>query len=270
MTAMIDQDVEIVFNKKLTRETFLMGLRSPEFVSEARPGQFVMIKVRPGDDPLLRRPFSICATRGDDLVLILYQVVGYGTALMSKIMGGERMSVLGPLGRGFELPMEGKESLLVAGGIGVAPLIFLAQTIDTRNMSFMAGYRSDNAAVPMKEVLLRGIDISIATDDGTAGHSGPVTELLHSHLDRGSHRDLTIFACGPLAMLKRVAELTVDRGIPCQVSLETTMACGLGACQGCAIKTAPGERKPYYQVCQDGPVFPVHSLDWKSLSVTSL
>jgi len=247
-----------------------MGLRSPEIVSEARPGQFVMIKVRPGNDPLLRRPFSICATRGDDLVLILYQVVGYGTALMSKIMGGERMPVLGPLGRGFELPREGKEFLLVAGGIGLAPLIFLAQTIDTRNMTFMAGYRSASEIVEMKEMGLSDIEVSIATGDGTAGHSGPVTELLHSHLDRGSHRDLTIYACGPFAMLKRVAELTVDRGIQCQVSLETAMACGLGACQGCAIKTAPGEKKPYYQVCQDGPVFPAHSLDWNSLSVTSL
>ena len=261
---MIDQHVEIVFNKKFTDDTFLMGLRSPEVVAEARPGQFVMIKVRPGDDPLLRRPFSVCATRGDDLFLILYQVVGQGTRMMSMTGEGERLAVLGPLGKGFDLPKAGQEPVLVAGGIGIAPLIFLARTIEPGSVVFMAGYRSADQMVDTEQVGLSGIGLSIATDDGTAGHRGPVTELLETHLDKATH-DSLVYACGPFPMLKRVAELTLDRGIPCQVSLETTMACGLGACQGCAVKAAPEQNRVYYQVCQDGPVFPVHSLDWKSL-----
>ena len=261
---MIDQHVEIVFNKKFTDDTFLMGLRSPEIVSEARPGQFVMIKVRPGNDPLLRRPFSISATRGDDLFLILYQVVGQGTRMMSMTGKGERLSVLGPLGKGFDLPETGQEPVLVAGGIGIAPLIFLARTIEPRDLMFVAGYGSVDQMLDTEEMGISGNKITIATDDGSRGHKGPVTDLLETHLDEARH-DSVIYACGPLAMLKRVAELTVDRGIPCQVSLETHMACGLGACQGCAVKAAPEQNRVYYQVCQDGPVFPVHSLDWKSL-----
>ena len=261
---MIDQHVEIVFNKKFTDDTFLMGLRSPEIVSEARPGQFVMIKVRPGNDPLLRRPFSICATRGDGLVLILYQVVGKGTRMMSMTGEGERLSVLGPLGKGFDLPEAGQEPVLVAGGIGIAPLIFLAQTIDTRTMTFMTGYRSASEIVEMKEMGLSGIKIRIATDDGTRGHKGPVTDLLQAYLNE-ARQDSPVYACGPIPMLKRVAALTRGQGVSCQVSLETHMACGLGACQGCAVKAASGKNRVYYQVCQHGPVFPVHSLGWKSL-----
>ena len=262
---MITQDVEIVFNKKLTRDTFLMGLRSPEVVAEARPGQFVMIKVSPGDDPLLRRPFSICATRGDDLFLILYQVVGQGTRMMSMTGKGERLSVLGPLGKGFDLPETGQEPVLVAGGIGIAPLIFLARTIEPRDLMFVAGYGSVDQMLDTEEMGISGNKITIATDDGSRGHKGPVTDLLETHLDEARQADKAVYACGPFPMLKRVAELTLDRGIPCQVSLETTMACGLGACQGCAVKAASGKNRVYYQVCQDGPVFPVHSLDWNNL-----
>jgi dihydroorotate dehydrogenase electron transfer subunit len=261
---MITQDAEIVFNKKLTLDTFLMGLRAPEVVAEARPGQFVMIKVRPGADPLLRRPFSICATIGDDLFLILYQVVGQGTRIISTTGEGQYLPVLGPLGKGFDLPEPGQEPVLVAGGIGIAPLIFLAQTIKPGSVVFMAGYRSADQMVDTEQVGLSGISLSIATDDGTAGHRGPVTDFLETHLDNATH-DLLVYACGPFPMLKRVAELTLDRGISCQVSLEAQMACGLGACQGCAVKVSSEKNRVYHQVCQDGPVFPVHSLDWKSL-----
>jgi dihydroorotate dehydrogenase electron transfer subunit len=261
---MITQDAEIVFNKKLTRDTFLMGLRSREIAAEAKPGQFVMIKVRPGADPLLRRPFSICATRGDDLFLILYQVVGQGTALMSMTEKGERVSVLGPLGKGFDFPERGQDPVLIAGGIGVAPLIFFAQAIGGNTVTFMAGYRSDSEIVDTEELGLSDIKIAIATDDGTAGHKGPVTDLLEAYLNEARH-DSLVYACGPGAMLDRVAALTLAQGISCQVSLETHMACGLGACQGCAVKAAPGQRKTYYQVCHDGPVFPVHALDWNNL-----
>ena len=266
---MIDQQIEIVFNKKLTNNTFVMGLSSPEITAEAKPGQFVMIKARPGPDPLLRRPFSICATRGDGLVLILYQVVGKGTAFMSKIREGEYLSVLGPLGTGFDLPGTGQEPVLVAGGIGIAPLIFLAEGIQAEDLTFVAGYGSANQIPDFEEIGLSGDKITIATDDGSKGHKGPVTDLLESHLAEAKN-DLLVYACGPFPMLKRVAELTLDRGIPSQISLETAMACGLGACQGCAVKAASGQNRVYHQVCHDGPVFPVHSLNWQNLSVTSL
>ena len=132
-------------------------------------------------------------------------------------------------------------------------------------MAFFAGYRSVSEIVPMDQVGLNLTDISIATDDGTAGHPGFVTELLESHLAGYSEDHSKIFACGPLPMLKRVAALTIERDIPCQVSLEANMACGLGACQGCAVRTSKDSNKTYYHVCRDGPVFDVNTLDWESL-----
>jgi dihydroorotate dehydrogenase electron transfer subunit len=260
----IERNTQIIFNKKIASGTFLMGLKSAEIVIQARPGQFVMIRVGPNTDPLLRRPFSICGTRGDDLFLILYRVVGKGTAIMSNAVKGEKLSVVGPLGRGFEPPEPGRKSLLVAGGIGVAPLVFLGQAVKN-NLVFIAGYRSANEIVPIEQVCLSLTDISIATDDGTAGHPGFVTELLETHLAGSAEGHPKIFTCGPLPMLKRVAALTIERDIPCQVSLEATMACGLGACQGCAVTASKKGNKTYYHVCQEGPVFDVHALDWESL-----
>ena len=241
-----------------------MGLRSAEIMIQARPGQFVMIRVGTNTDPLLRRPFSICGTRGDDLFLILYKIVGKGTAIMSNAVKGEKLSVVGPLGRGFEPPEPGRKTLFVSGGIGVAPLVFLGQAAKN-NVLFMAGYRSADEIVPMEQVGLNLTDISIATDDGTAGHPGFVTELLKTHLTGFAEDHPKIFACGPLPMLKQVAALTIERDIPCQVSLEANMACGLGACQGCAVRTSKDSNKIYYHVCRDGPVFDVNTLDWESL-----
>lgn len=262
---MIDQKPEIIFNKKVSPNTFLMGLRSHEIVAQARPGQFVMIRMGSSSDPLLRRPFSICGTKEDDVFFILYRVVGRGTSILSGVRKGERLSVLGPLGMGFDLPRSGQNFVLVAGGIGIAPLIFLAQAIENDNMTFVVGYPSVSEMVHMEEVGLTSTDISIATDDGTLGHKGPVTELLEYHLLKSDKGLLMIFACGPIPMLKRVVELTVDRGISCQVSLEANMACGLGACQGCAVKAASQVNQTYYHVCQDGPVFDVRALDWNAL-----
>ena len=262
---MIEQDTKIVFNKKLASDTFLMALESPEVVAEAMHGQFVMIRVRPAIDPLLRRPFSICGIKGDNLFLILYKVVGHGTAILSEARKGQKLSVLGPLGRGFEIPKTACESILVAGGIGIAPLIFLAQAMEPASVIFLTGNSSANQILPMEQFGLDALETQISTDDGTAGHHGFVTELLEKHL-AGSIKDpLVIFACGPLPMLKRVADLTFKKNILCQVSLETNMACGLGACQGCAVRASSGKDRTYYHVCQEGPVLDARKLDWKAL-----
>ncbi len=262
---MIELDIEVTFNKRVASDIFLMGLRSAQIVSDSMPGQFVMIRVSDATDPLLRRPFSICGVPGGDLFLILYRVVGRGTAIMSGAREGDRLSVLGPLGRGFDLSKTIGRSLLVGGGIGVAPLMFLAQTIEGRDVTFMTGYSSASEEVPMEQVCAKGTEILIATDDGSIGHKGPVTDLLESYLEGGAHGDLKVFACGPLPMLRRVAAMTLGHDVSCQVSMETAMACGLGVCQGCALKSSPGQEKTYFFVCQDGPVFQAQSLDWKEL-----
>lgn len=262
---MIEQDLKIVFNKRVAVDTFFMGLRSPQIVAEAGPGQFLMLRVGRGMDPLLRRPFSICGVREDDLVLILYRVVGRGTTIMCDAGEGELLSVLGPLGSGFEMPHKGEEPLLVAGGMGIAPLIFLATTMKPGSFTLLGGFGSAEEIVTTDELGFSGIDLSISTDDGSAGHRGLVTELLENHLAGFNGSRSMVFACGPLPMLKEVAAITRNKDVPCQVSLEASMACGLGACQGCAIRRSSEQAKTYFHVCQDGPVFHVNVLDWEAL-----
>jgi len=266
---MIDQDIEILFNRMIASETFLMGLRSPEIVAAAKPGQFVMVRVGYGVDPLLRRPFSICGLKEDDQFFVLYRVVGRGTAILAERKEGDRLSVLGPLGKGFELPKPHQIPLLIAGGIGVAPLFFLAQTMKTRDIEFMMGFGSSNEIIDLNKIEALNTNVSIATDDGTAGHYGPVTDLLEAYLNQHitGKDSLSLFSCGPVPMLKRVVDMALDGGISCQSSLEAFMACGLGSCQGCAVKAASKESREYYHVCRDGPVFPIHSVDWKILKV---
>jgi dihydroorotate dehydrogenase electron transfer subunit len=265
---MVEQVIKVVFNNKVAPDTFFMGFRSPEIAAESRPGQFIMLRVSPGMDPLLRRPFSICGIRDGDLVCILYRVVGRGTAILAETGEGGILSVIGPLGRSFELPEGDKKTLLVAGGIGIAPLLFLAQTMKTRDMEFMTGFASSSEIIDAGQVSDLSIKISIATDNGTAGYAGTVTDLLNYYLDQNPEkkRSFYLYTCGPLQMLKGVVSITFDHNIPCQVSMESAMACGLGACQGCAVKAFSREGETHYHhVCKDGPVFPAHVIDWKSL-----
>jgi len=263
----IEQNTEIIFNKRVASETFLMGLNSPEIVARARPGQFVMIKVREAIDPLLRRPFSICGVQ-DDLVLLLYRVVGRGTACLADTEKGETLSIVGPLGNGFEVPDDNQKILLVAGGIGIAPLLFLSKAVETGDIEFMTGFTSADEIIDPHKICNVKTGLSLATDDGTKGHAGIVTELLEEYLGRQDTGtgEVGVFTCGPLPMMKRVAALALEHGIFCQVSLEAFMACGLGACQGCAVKASSSEGKTlYHNVCKDGPVFPGQAIDWNSL-----
>ena len=264
---MIEKQIEIVFNKNIRPGIYLMGLRSPEMVEAARPGQFVMIRVRSGSAPLLRRPFSICGTRDGGLFLVLYRVVGEGTAIMADTKEGDQLSVLGPLGKGFQVPKGNHTSLLVTGGMGIAALLFLAQAMKTDNFQFMAGFGSTDEMITVDQIGGPHIDFSIATDDGTTGYAGPVTGFLEEYFQEQEPEKeaLSVFTCGPKPMLKKVAAMCIGRKIPCQVSLETSMACGLGACQGCAVKASSDEMRTYYHVCRDGPVFPVKAIDWDSL-----
>jgi dihydroorotate dehydrogenase electron transfer subunit len=264
---MIEQTTKIIFNRPIAPSIMLMGLIAPDISARAIPGQFIMLRVTREKDPLLRRPFSICAIQEDHTILILYKVVGQGTSVLAQTVAGDRLSVLGPLGNGYIISRNNKKHILVAGGIGLAPLIFLARTIKDHDFSFVAGYRSSNEIIPISEMITPDFDpgISIATDDGAYGHRGPVTDLLETALEQAGNIATAIYACGPLGMLKRVSAMAAQRNIPCQVSIETNMACGLGACQGCAVKASAGSSFPYYHVCKDGPVFFNNLLDWKNL-----
>lgn len=262
---MIEQEAAIELNQRVAAGTFLMALHLPEMAVRARPGQFVMIRVGQGMDPLLRRPFSICGVR-DDAIFVLYRVVGRGTRIMSHAREGDTLAVLGPLGNGFRWQdRECPPPVLVAGGMGMAPLLFLAGSMAAEPYTFFAGFGSADQMVGPDALGLQEMGISIATDDGSAGHHGLVTELFENHLTDLPGTPEMVFACGPLPMLKAVAAITRKRGIPCQVSLEASMACGLAACQGCAVKSAAGNDRAYWHVCQDGPVFDAMSLDWEAI-----
>jgi dihydroorotate dehydrogenase electron transfer subunit len=265
---MIDQHTEIVFNRRITSGIFLLGFKSSHIASESRPGQFVMVRINECIDPLLRRPFSIFDVRDKNTICILYKTVGHGTDLLSGKKAGERISVMGPLGRGFSLPDENRKALLVAGGIGAAPLYLLAGALKNKPMEFMAGFGTSRDIIPLDQETGHIVGISIATDDGSKGYSGMVTGLLDEYLSRNIHGKypIAIYACGPLAMLKKVSSIASHRNIPCQVSLEALMACGLGACQGCAVKILSQDDHPSYRhVCKDGPVFPSHTIDWSNI-----
>jgi dihydroorotate dehydrogenase electron transfer subunit len=262
----IDQGLEIAFNREIAPGVFYMGLRSPLMASESRPGQFVMVRVGEGIDPLLRRPISLCGASGDGLILLLYKTIGRGTSMMAEKKAGECLSVMGPLGRGFEIPEKDERAILVAGGMGTAPLCFLADRLKGQGYTFMAGFGSSRDIIPFGEITGQPLDIALATDDGTTGYAGFVTGLLEALLDKKDMgTDLVIYTCGPVPMMKKAASIASAHGIRCNVSLEALMACGLGACQGCAIRIAHGDTIQYRHVCKDGPVFPSQAVDWSAL-----
>jgi dihydroorotate dehydrogenase electron transfer subunit len=263
---MLEEKAQILFNRRVTADTWLVRMKSAGIAKSAHPGQFVMIRVQSGMDPFLRRPFSICGTEGDSF-LVLYRVVGYGTSILTEAKGGEVLSVMGPLGSGFELPTSEAIPVLVGGGIGVAPLFFLAQRLRRRKALFMMGFASAKDVLTVPRTKGAGISLSIATDDGSEGHGGFVTDLLEDYLatSGAGKKQHLLYTCGPKAMLRKMAEISSSHNLQCQFSLEATMACGLGACLGCAVKASHDGSPAYFHVCKDGPVFPVEAIDWKAL-----
>jgi dihydroorotate dehydrogenase electron transfer subunit len=255
----LDDRTWVVQREALGGEYFRLRLR-PATPFEARPGQFVMVKVTDGIDPLLRRPFSIHrvlpGVAGD--FEVLFRAVGAGTRLLARAHVGDRVDVLAPLGRGYRL--EGQRPLLVGGGVGVAPLLFLAEAflaLGTRPKLLLGG-RRDRDILCHEDFSCLAVPFALATEDGSVGEAGLVTSLLERELD-GEAEGTSVFACGPMPMLAAVANVCGRRGVSCQVSLEAHMACGVGACLGCVV---PGTRSPYLRVCKEGPVLDADEVLW--------
>lgn len=263
---MFEQSINIISNNEVAPDTFMLRLLSPDIASAARPGQFVMIKVGDSFDPLLRRPFSICGTEEGGIVRILFKAVGRGTALLAARKEGESIPVLGPLGSGFALLHTEKPVFLMAGGIGIAPVLFLFQYLKPHNYKFLSGYRTSAEIINIDGAGIPDFKMDIATDDGSEGFNGRVTNLLEDILDSGIEEPAVIYACGPLPMLKETARISLERNLGCQVSMETLMACGIGVCQGCAISLLSDIKEaPYHRVCKEGPVFDSREIDWNRL-----
>jgi dihydroorotate dehydrogenase electron transfer subunit len=266
---MIEETVSIEFNRQLGNDIWLMGFRSEALASLARPGQFLMIRIE-GDsqDPLIRRPFSIHGIGEGNTILILYQIVGKVTSLLSLARNHDRISVIGPLGKGFRLPGSKQGAILVAGGMGLAPMYFLAQALPSdirRSAKLFLGFSTFQGAGLIDRIKDLGLQLSLATEDGSMGFTGTVTDLFEQAIDRDVAEEPIIYACGPHAMLKKIAQKARRLNLTCYVSLESYMACGLGICLGCAIRAARSEDTEYCYVCKDGPVFSAEMIDWEVL-----
>jgi len=245
-----------------------MRLSAAQLSQAALPGQFVNIKVSEGCEPLLRRPFSIHRVDGSAFE-ILYETVGPATLILSQKKAGEYLDIIGPLGNGFDyLSLVARRSsfVLVAGGMGVAPLFFLAEKIreipNPKSQipnSILLGAKTKNQILCEKEFKKLGWEVKVATDDGSRGFKGKVTNLLQGILrTTNDERRTTISACGPKPMLAAVSLIAKQYKIPAQISLEEHMSCGIGACMGCIVRTKTGFKK----VCDQGPVFRADEIIW--------
>lgn len=254
-----ERKAQVVSNEHTGGTNYLLVIKSPDIALRACPGQFVHLRCTRGLDPLLRRPISICLVNPKEgLVYLWYQVVGKGTEMLKSLKPGDTVDLMGPLGKGFNL-VEGKNIALVGGGMGIAPLVLLGQALAAQNqVSVFFGGRSAEHLPPRD--LFPPVEGFLATEDGSAGYQGFVTTLLTDWLE--TEKCDLIYACGPHGMLKQVKTIADKAGIPLQISLETVMACGVGACLGC---TCEGARQgdSWFKVCQDGPVFWAEEVKWE-------
>lgn len=264
----------VVFREQVTPLHFRLRLRAPEIAQQARPGQFVHLRVTEAWDPLLRRPFSVMLAdprRGE--IDLLVQVVGRGSEIVAAAAPGQTFDLLGPLGRAFPLPPAGSQVIVVAGGVGVAPLIFLADALAGAPQEYeiigLFGARTESLLCCWLEMASRCTEFHAVTEDGSIGEPGLVSEALARQLSAPFPGKRVVYACGPEAMLAAVAGLTAEQEVEAYVSMERWMGCGVGACLGCVVPAAtdktsarPGER--YLRVCSDGPVFPASAIDWEA------
>jgi dihydroorotate dehydrogenase electron transfer subunit len=252
----------IVSNSPAGRGYYRIVLRAPEAAVAALPGQFVMLRVTQNADPLLARPFGISAVSSRSSIEILYRVVGRGTTLLTTMQPGQVLQMLGPLGNGFPVPNKGTLPVLVAGGSGFPPLHFLAERTKGRAHLFLGS--RDRSCLPPASVLKSFRDaaakVHLATEDGSCGFCGLSTDILDGFLSDTEKKDhIAIYACGPHAMLAAVSRIAAGHAIPCYVSMEERMACGLGACMGCSV---PQKAGGYKRACKEGPVFDAREVEW--------
>jgi dihydroorotate dehydrogenase electron transfer subunit len=246
---------------EVVKDIYLLQVEAPEIAAGARPGQFVMV---PCDtDTILPRPFSIHSAAGGRISL-LFAVVGKGTAWLSQKKKGDTLDIFGPLGNGYTISEKSNNLLLVAGGLGIAPMRFLAETAcgAGKQVTILNGARSTSCMVGItipQSLMDKGMHPSAlqcvnATEDGSEGFKGLATQLIPHYLKNIDQ----IFACGPMNMYKTMAQMSVLQDRPVQVSLEIMMGCGTGVCYGCTVKTTTGLK----QVCKDGPVFNMNEISF--------
>lgn len=271
---------KIISNQEISPGYFRMRILAPGFSEKAHPGQFIMFRVQRSLPPLLRRPFGIFRTgflpadcEGlplKEFVEIVYKVVGRGTSIMAELHEGDRVELLGPLGNGFAVTSCEGEKILVGGGIGLVPLYMLAGELVAKGCSvrLLMGGRTRDDILAVTEFERLGVETYVSTDDGSLGEEGLVTRVLQRKLKKFPGSE--VFACGPMPMLRAVHDICRENQTALQVSLEESMACGVGACLGCVVKGAghTEENPSYLCSCKVGPVFKSQYLDWSALGRT--
>jgi dihydroorotate dehydrogenase electron transfer subunit len=242
----------------VARNIFVLTLHAPELAPAVRPGQFVNVRINDTLEPLLRRPFSVHRTTTDTIEL-LFNIVGKGTALLAEKREGDILDLLGPLGVPFTLDDDRfGTALLVAGGLGVAPMPLTSAELLRRGKAVRTLVGARDAASLVTRHLH---DVVCATDDGSSGLHGNVVALLEKEVAHADPKRFKIFACGPHAMLKATALAAERLGIPCEVSMEGPMGCGIGICQGCPVELRDASRR-YALMCKDGPTFDAQAIRW--------
>lgn len=252
----------VVSCRKVALDTYELVLAAPDIAGSAQPGQFVHLKAPGGQDLLMRRPISLySADAGTGTISFIIQQKGEGTARLCHVKPGEAMDALGPLGRGFWLPQGAKRVAVVGGGIGVAPLrLVLEHHPEVQFDSFM-GFRNADCAYGLEAFAALSENLYCASDDGSLGTQGFVTDLLKRQMQQVAYD--AVLSCGPKPMFQALARvMAAYPDIPCQVSLEERMGCGIGGCYVCSCKIKEGDAWHYRRVCKDGPVFDLGEVDW--------
>ncbi len=249
---------ELVKKEQLKPDIYKFSVKAPSIVKEAKPGNFIEIRVTDQLDPFLRRPISIYNLDKENGILeFIFQVKGKGTEILAKREEGKTVDIVGPIGYGTFKYEDYEKIAIIGGGIGVFPLYELAKCAkaDDKNVTTYLGFRSKDFVVLEEEFAKVSDELILTTDDGSYAQKGFAINYLEKDIEAGKID--AIYACGPLPMLKAVQKLAIEKELPCQISLEEKMACGLGVCLGCAVKTAksPKDAPEYWHVCKAGPVF---------------
>ncbi len=255
----VQEQCTLIYKEEIAKGVFSFTLKAPQIASKTQCGQFVNVLCDPFQ---LRRPISIGGFDADAGILrLVFEVRGKGTEWMATLEEGQALDLLGPLGHGFPLLDSGKKAVMIGGGIGTPPLLPLCRHYG-RNATVISGFRSASAVILKEDAEAFGARTIVCTDDGSTGFHGFTTQALEEELKNGTYD--VVYTCGPKIMMKKVAELAKAHNIRCFVSMEERMACGVGACLGCACKTKTEDGgTAMTRVCMNGPVFEASEVDFE-------
>lgn len=259
-----DRRTVIRSNEVVADGHYLLRCECAEIAQYARPGQFIHVMVSQDTGMLLRRPFTIYTVDGHEITM-LYQIIGEGTKRLSEMPVGEPLHVLGPLGNTFDFITHPEPAILVGGGAGIASLMLLATALRKNGIETigLVGAQRQERLLSVADLEAIGITVHIATDDGSIGHHGYVTDTLIDLLEKTNWHRPTIYACGPHGMLSVVAKIAANYGVPTQIAMENRMGCAMGVCLGCVCPVRTDtDTIEYQRVCTEGPVFNATDIVW--------